>query len=409
MPAFRYVALDAAGAVRRGVIEAASEAEVIDRVRREGSLPMRCEPAERRGGGSLRELLTQDFGRGGALRRQEVAHLTRELAIMLAAGQDLDRALRFLVETAPNRRMREVLGSLREAVRDGSSFAAALGRHPRSFPRLYVGLVRAGEAGGKLAPALDHLAALLERERSLAATVTSAMVYPSLLMLAALGSITLLLTYVLPQFVPMFAESGVALPRPTQILIDVGAFVSSYGLLLLLAVVALGLTLRAALRLATVRLAADRLLLRVPIVGGLAREVLAARFGRTFGTLLLNGMPLVGALAVVRDVLGNQAAIEAADRAALVAKGGGGLADPLGRSGIFPPHMIHLLRLGEETARLGEMSLRAAEIHEERTRLGVQRLVSLLVPGITIVMGAAVTGIVSSLLLAMLSLNDLAH
>jgi general secretion pathway protein F len=235
------------------------------------------------------------------------------------------------------------------------------------------------------------------------------MIYPGLLMLAAIGSITLLLTYVLPQFVPLFEQSGVALPRPTRILIGVGAFVSAYGLLMLLVLLALGLTLRAALRLPAFRLAADRLLLRLPVAGGLAREVLAARFGRTFGTLLLNGMPLVGALAVVRDVLGNRAAVEAADEAALVAKGGGGLADPLGRSGIFPAHMIHLLRLGEETARLGEMSLRAAEIHEERTRIGVQRLVSLLVPGITIVMGAAVAGIVSSLLVAMLSLNDLAH
>jgi general secretion pathway protein F len=151
------------------------------------------------------------------------------------------------------------------------------------------------------------------------------------------------------------------------------------------------------------------MLLRLPVVGGLTRELLAARFSRTLGTLVLNGVPLITALGIVRDAIGNLAGIAAVDRATVSAKGGAGLAGPLGAAEIFPPRTIHLLRLGEETAQLGPMALRAAEIHEEATRLGVQRLVALLVPAITIVMGAVVAGIVSSLLLAMLSLNDLAQ
>lgn len=405
MPNFRFVAITATGELSRGVMEAASEAAVVERLRRQGSIPMRAEPVA--GRSFLADLLRMEFGRG-ALRRQEVANVTRELSIMLGAGQDLDRALRFLVETAPNARVRTVMEQLRNTVRDGASLAAALAQHPNSFPRLYVGLVRAGEAGGTLAPTLERLADLLERERSLAATVKSAMIYPTLLTVAAIGSIALLLTEVLPQFVPLFEQNGVALPRPTQILISAGAFVSGYGLYVLLALALLFLAARQALRQPGPRLAADRLILRLPVAGALVREVLAARFSRTLGTLVLNGVPLIAALAIVRDAIGNLAGVQAVDRAAVSAKNGAGLSGPLGESGIFPTRTIYLLRLGEETAQLGPMALRAAEIHEEKTRIGVQRLVSLLVPAITIVMGAAIAGIVSSLLLAMLSLNNLA-
>ena len=407
MTAFRYTAIDRAGAMQRGVIDAASEAAVVERLRRDGFLPVRTTPAEQ--GGKLADWLHRERGGGRALTKNDQALFTRELATMLGAGQDLDRALRFLVETAPNARLRDVVGRIRDSVRNGGALATALAQHPRSFPRLYLGMVRAGEAGGTLGPTLERLATLLERERSLSATITSAMVYPVLLVIAAVGSIAFLLTSVLPQFVPLFEQNGVAPPRPTQILIAIGALVSNDWMYGVAGLVVLLLGARSLLRRPAIRLAADRLLLRIPVVGGLVRDTLAARLTRALGTLVLNGVPLIAALGIARDALENRAAVGALDRTILVAQGGGGLAAPLGESGVFPARTIHLLRLGEETARLGEMSLRAAEIHEERTRIGTQRLVSLLVPAITIVMGAAVAGIVSSLLLAMLSLNDLAH
>lgn len=404
MPAFRYTAIDPAGQTVRGTMDAATEAEVIRLLQRQGSIPMRAEPAGARG---LSDLLHRDIGRRG-MSRQDVANFTRELSIMLGAGQDLDRSLRFLVDTAPNARVRGTVEGLRKTVRDGGSLATALAGHPGSFPMLYVGLVRAGEAGGTLAPTLDRLADLLERERALASTITSAMIYPGLLLLAAVGSITLLLTEVLPQFVPLFEQSGAALPRPTQLLIAAGDAVSAYGLYALLAVIALALTTVQMLKRPRPRLLRDRLLLRLPVVGGLTREVIAARFTRTLGTLLNNGVPLIAALGIVQDAIGNLAGVAAVERATVSAKGGAGLSRPLGDSGVFPARTIYLLRLGEETAQLGPMALRAAEIHEEKTRLGVQRLVALLVPAITVVMGVVIAGIVSSLLLAMLGLNDLA-
>ena len=406
MPSFRYVALDRAGQVTRGLMEGTSEADVVARLQRQGVIPMRAEPAA--GGGSfLADLLSTEFGRK-RLRRQDVAHFTRELAVMLSAGQDLDRALRFLVETAPSPRVGATIGQIRDVVRDGGALATALGQHPGSFSRLYVGLVRAGEAGGTLAATLERLALLLERQRSLAATVQSAMIYPALLLVTAIGSVALLLTQVLPQFVPLFAQNGATLPRSTQLLIDAGDIIARYGLFGLAALALLVLAVRQLLRRPGPGLVADGLLLRLPVIGRLAREVIAARFTRSLGTLLLNGVPLISALAVVRDAIGNRAGVAAVDRASLSAKGGAGLAGPLEAAGIFPARTVHLLRLGEETAQLGALALRAADIHDETVRLGVQRLVSLLVPVITIAMGAAIAGIVSSLMLAMLSLNSLA-
>jgi general secretion pathway protein F len=405
MTTFRYTAIGPGGERLAGVMEAATADEVIARLQRQGSLPVRAEPAEQ--GRRWSGWLNLDLGTRRGLRKQDVADLIRELATMLTAGQDLDRALRYMQETAPAR-VRPTVTGLRDAVRDGAPLSVAMARYPASFPAMHVGLVRAGEAGGNLGPTLARLADLLDRQRALASTITSAMIYPIVLLIAMVGSVTLLLTEVLPQFVPMFEQSGVALPASTQFLIDAGNVVQADGLLMLLGLLAMLLLARAALRQDTVRLVVDRLLLRLPLIGGLTREVLAARFSRVLGTLLLNGVALIPALGIVRDAMGNHAGRAAVESASLAARGGGALSPELEATGIFPPRTIHLLRLGEETAQLGAMALRAADIHENSTRLATQRLTALLVPAITILMGIAVGGIVASLMTAMLSLNDLA-
>jgi general secretion pathway protein F len=406
MPDFRYLAVSATGELQRGIMTAPDATAVIERLRRQGSTPMRADPANRES--VIGRLLHADIGRGQRLRRQEVADLTRELATMLAVGQDLDRALQFMVEIAANARCRAVLEALRDVVRNGGSLAEAMAQQQRSFPPLYVGLIRAGEAGGTLAATLDHVATMLERQQDLAATLQSAMVYPMVLLVAAIGSIALLLTEVLPQFVPLFQQSGTALPRPTRILMAIGDFVSNDGIYVLLALAASLWLLRQALRVPGTRLVAERLVLYLPIAGNIVREVLSARLTRTLGTLLLNGVPLIAALGITRDALGNLAAEAAVDGAIQSVKSGAGLAAPLERAGIFPPRAIHLLRLGEETARLGPMALRAAGVHEAQVHHQVQRLMALLGPAITIVMGAAIAGTFASLMLAMLSLNEVA-
>jgi general secretion pathway protein F len=405
MTTFRYTAIGAGGERLAGLMEAATAAEVIVRLQRQGSMPVRAEPADRASRWS--GLLQMDLRGRRGLRKQDVADLIRELATMLTAGQDLDRALRYMQETTPTR-IRLTVTGLRDAVRDGSPLSVAMSRYPTTFPAMHVGMVRAGEAGGNLGPTLSRIADLLDRQRALASTVTSALIYPAVLFVAMIGAVTLLLTEVLPQFVPMFEQSGVALPASTQFLIAAGNFVQEDGLFLLLAILVLIFALRFALRQARVRLIVDRIVLRLPVVGGLTQEVLAARFTRVLGTLLHNGVALIPALAIVRDAMGNQAGRSAVEQASVTARGGGSLTRDLEAAGVFPARAIHLLRLGEETAQLAAMALRAADIHEEKTRLATQRLTALLVPAMTVLMGVAVGGIVASLMTAMLSLNNLA-
>ncbi len=406
MASFRWSAINAGGEVVRGVMDAPDRAAVVERLQRQGQVVLRADPDE--GGRSWTELLQIELGGARGLDKTTLTEVTRELAIMLGAGQDLDRALRFVVDGARNARTRTILGEVRDKVRGGSSLAAALAGEPRSFAKLYVGLVRAGEAGGTLPATLERLADLLERERSLTANLRSSLVYPALLVVAAVGSIFFLLDYVLPQFTPIFEQAGAQLPASTRALMALGTITGTAAPWLLVVLVAAALVARHLLAQPVHRLNFDRLLLHLPIAGKLIRETLAARLTRTLGSLLENGVPLISALGIAKDALGNLAAAAAVEAAAVEAKGGAGLARPLGAAGVFPARTIHLLQLGEEAAQLAAMSLKAADIHDEQARLMVQRLVALLVPMITIAMGLAVAGIVSALLTAMLSLNDLA-
>jgi general secretion pathway protein F len=406
MPTFRYTAVDRDGKVVRGALEAASEAMVADQLHAKGGLLLSASPVGGKGGAF--DFLQADLAIQRGLPKATIAYFTRELAVMLNAGQDIDHALKFLVESSEDKRMRPILESLRNQVRGGKSLAAALSEHPRIFSRLYISLVRAGEAGGKLADSLSNLADLLERESKLAATIQSAMTYPALLILASVGTVVMLLTYVLPQFTPIFEQAGAKLPRPTRILIGLGDFVREDGLIMLVALLLLGFLLYRAMQNPTLRIKVERFILRLPIVGPLSRRSQAARFMRTIGTLLRNGVSLVSALAIGRGVLDNLVAAQTVDRAASEVKSGRRLAASLATGRFFPLQTIHLIELGEETGRLSEMSLRAADIHDEQVGQSVQRLVAILVPVITIVMGVVVAGIVGSLLVAMLSLNDLA-
>ena len=354
------------------------------------------------------ELLHADFSIRRGLSKSALAHFTREFSVMLGAGQDIDRALLFLGEGNEDKRARRIIEDLRNRVRSGKSLAASLAEHPQVFSSLYISIARAGEAGGQLAAALARLADLLEREARLSASIQYTLIYPALLALASVGTIVLLLTQVLPQFTPMFEQAGAQLPGPTRFLLDLGSIVQHEGAWFLVGLLCAGLALYRTLREPGPRLALDRLVLRLPLVGTLMRRAEAARMMRILGTLLSNGVSLVSALAISRGVLGNLVAAGIVDAAATQVKAGAHLAVSLGAGRFFPIQTIHLLQLGEETGKLGEMALRAADIHDEQVHQSVERLVALLVPAITIFMGVVVAAIVGSLLVAMLSLNDLA-
>src|SRR4029077_14027128 len=327
MPSFRWSAINGGGDTVSGVMEAPDRGAVVERLQRQGHLVLRADPADRRRG--LGELLQFELGGARGLDKGALSEVTRELAIMLAAGQDLDRALRFVVGSTRSTRARRILGNVRDKVRGGSSLAAALAAEPRSFSKLYVGLVRAGEAGGTSPATLDRLATLLERERSLTANLRSALIYPALLVVAAVGSIVLLLDYVLPQFTPIFEQAGADLPAATRVLMALGTVVGAGAPWALVGVLAAALVARQLLAKPPYRVNFDRLVLRLPIVGSLLRETLAARLTRTLGSLLQNGVPLIPALGIAQEALGNLAAAAAVEAAAIGAKGGAGLARPL--------------------------------------------------------------------------------
>jgi len=388
-------------------MEASSENAVVAALQQQRRFPIRAESAASTAAG--RSWIAALATRRASLSREELAGFTRELATMLGAGQDLDRTLRYAIDGAASRRVATAAQRIRERIRGGSTLTAALAEDTGSFPRLYVALVRAGEAGGSLAETLRRLAALIERERILAARVQSAMLYPAVLAAAMIGSIVLLLTTVLPQFVPFFRENGVALPLSTRLLLDVGAITAAAWPWVVAATIVGALGLKRLLRRPGTRLVTHRTVLRLPVVGGLVRHVLAARFTRTLGSLLTNGVPLLTALNIARDTLGNAVAVAAVATATEAARRGARFTQTLAQAGVFPARTMHLLQLGEDTAQLGELALRAADIHDEEVRLRLDRLVSLLVPTITIVMGIAVAAIVASLFMAMLSLNDLVN
>src|SRR2546423_879612 len=273
MPSFRWSAVNPGGDVARGVMEAPDRAAVVERLQRQGQIVLRADLAAGRGGWA--DLLQIELGRSRGLDKTSLSEVTRELSIMLGAGQDLDRALRFVVENTRNARARGILGNVRDKVRSGSSLAAALAGEPQSFSKMYVGLVRAGEAGGTLSTTLDRLATLLERERSLSANLRSALIYPALLIVAAIGSIVLLLDYVLPQFTPIFEQAGAELPAATRLLMTLGTVVGALAPWLFVALLAGGLAARQPLTRPAYRLRVDRWLLRLPVIGGLLRETLA--------------------------------------------------------------------------------------------------------------------------------------
>ncbi len=405
MPTFRYSALDAAGKQVRGTLDAPSENAVADLIFRQGHRLLRADRVGQYG--RLFDLLQADLNVDRGLPRAVIAHFTRELSMMLSAGQDIDHALRFVVENTDDKRARQIFEALRNQVRGGKSFAAGLAEHPRVFSRLYVSMIRAGEASGTLAASLDHLANLLDRERRLSASIQSAMIYPALLTTVALGTIVMLLTFVLPQFTPIFQQAGAQLPTPTRILIATGDFVRADGLWLLILFVLLVAGFFVARREPGPRMAIERAVLMLPIVRRLIPQSQAARFTRTIGTLLTSGVSLVTSLTIAKSVLTSPVAAQVVEVAAGRVKEGGRLAAALAAGKFFPAQTIHLLQLGEETGKLGPMALRAAEMHDDQVAQSVQRLVALLVPAITVVMGLSVAFIVVSLMLAMLSLNDL--
>ena len=401
MPVFIYRAADRRGQTIDGVMEAADARAVVERLHKEAYYPIRVAPHGERVGWF-------SGAATGRIRQRDLLALTQQLATLFEAGLPLDRALAILEELAPNPRLKTIVTDLLHSVRGGSSLSDALAKHhPRPFSRLYINMVRAGEKGGVLEVSLRRLAEFLEARAAFREAILSALAYPLVITTVGAGAIVFLLTFVIPRFATIFSDLGQAIPVPTQILMTVSAGLQSYWWAIAAAVGAGIVGWRVWTGTPEGRLQWDQTLLGLPLVGAVTTKVETARFTRTLGTMLKSGVPVLGAMAVVGDMMTNQIVARWVERIADSVKRGGTIAAAMTEHGRFPGLAIHMVRVGEETGRLEEMLLKVAETVEADVRSDLKRVIGLLEPTIILAMGILVAFIVVAMLMAIFSINEI--
>jgi general secretion pathway protein F len=400
MPVFLYRAADRGGHTIDGVMEAPDARAVIERLHKESYFPVRVAPHTER-------KAWPTFG-GNRVRQRDLLAMTQQLATLFEAGLPLDRALAILEELAPTPKVGAIVTDLLHSVRGGASLSDALAKHhPQPFSRLYINMVRAGEKGGVLEVALRRLAEFLEARAAFTEAIVSALAYPAVITTVGAGAVVFLLTFVIPRFATIFADLHQAIPLPTQILMAVSATMRAYWWVGALVVLGGVLAWRLWTGTPEGRQQWDTLLLRLPRIGGLTLKIETARFLRTLGTMLKSGVPVLGALAVVGDMMSNQIVARSVQRLSDSVKRGGTVAAGMREQGTFPSLAIHMVRVGEETGRLEDMLLKAADTLENDVRTDMKRMIGLLEPAVILCMGVLVAFIVVAMLLAIFSINDI--
>jgi len=340
-------------------------------------------------------------------RRPDVASFTRSLSVLLESGTPLDRALDIMREVESSEATLALIREVQTSVRGGASLSAALDEQGSLFSRFYVSMVRAAELSGQLADGLERLSNYLARAQALRNRVSSALIYPGILLGVAGLSVVILLTAVVPQFRPMFEEMGADLPTPTRIVLSVSDFLASNGWWLPIAAVGLAIVLQRTWTQPATRRRIDGWMIGLPLIGSLVQGIDTARFSRSLGTLLDNGVPVLKGLAIAKDTMSNVVMAEAVGRAADELREGGHLSRALLDAGIFPGLAMRLLKVGEESGCVDRMMLRVADIYDEEVELTIQRMLSMLEPVLIIGLGVVIAGIIVSVLVGIISINDL--
>ncbi|HEX7049248.1 MAG TPA: type II secretion system F family protein [Longimicrobiales bacterium] len=389
MPSFSYRATTADGRLLRGIEEAASPLALERSLGVRGLYPLDIAPAA---------ASARPRSRGFRSRRADVTETVRYLATLLESGFPLDRALAAVVHVAARADVAESFAGVRAAVRGGARLADALAERPRMFPRIAVGMARAGERGGHLAEALARLAAQLEREQALRSRLTSAMLYPAIMTVVGGAALVVLVGFVLPRFVALLGDAGAAVPRSTALLLAIAAFVGTWWPALLVGGITCAALAVAYRRTPAGRRRTDTVLLRLPIVGALRQRAAAARLGRALATLLGAGLPIVPALDIGAETLADEAVAAELRRAREEVRAGGRLAAALGRGGAFPFLFLQMVEMGEESGRLPALLDRAAAGAEQELERNLERLVRLAEPAMILIFG----GIIGFVALALL-------
>ncbi|MDD5544811.1 MAG: type II secretion system F family protein [Acidobacteriia bacterium] len=402
MSEFFYKATTLDGKLLEGSLDAANEKVVSDRLQQMGYLPLHIGTQAPVPSAALSLPLL----RRNRVSRKHLLLFTRELSTLLQSGSPLDRSLTLLIDLTDNPVLKSVVRQLSKDLKSGKSFSEALSVHPKVFPKLYVNMVRAGEMGGFLNEVCERLAQFLEASENLRTTIVNAMIYPALLTVVGIVSIVILMAFVIPKFTQIFQDMGRALPLATVILMNVSAFTTHYGWMVVLGMIVLIWVWRQSLQTPATRLAWDRWILRWPVLGDLFLKIEVARFARTLGTLLQSAVPMMQAFNVVREIVGNTALAQKLDAVGAGIKKGEGVSKPVQQAGLFPPLMTHLLEVGEETGKLDTMLLQIGDIYDGEVRNALKNMLALLEPSIILVMGLIIGMIVLSILSAILSINQ---
>lgn len=403
MPLFTYKAVNTVGETEDGVRDAADEAQLIAALQAEGYIPIRVTNARS----------TSFLGFGGIkqakLSQKDIALFTGELATLLESGLPLDKSLLVLMDlTEDNERLTKLIAKVLEKVKSGSSLADALEIQAGVFTKFYLNMIRAGEAGGSLGEVLTRLSEYLESSQELKDTVSTALIYPVILLVMSLASVFIMLTFVVPQFTEMFESAGKALPVSTQIVVGMAEWLQSYWWILIGGFVGLSSYMKFQMADAVRKKVWDGYFLKVPLFGHILLNKETANISRTLGTLLGNGVSIIAALVIVRETVDNLVVAEAIADTEEQLKQGRHLSDALLEKGIFPKMAMQMIKMGEETGRLEEMLLRVATIYDKQLRVAIQRMLAFLEPALIITLGLIIAGIIVSILLAILSVNDLA-
>ena len=391
MPTFAYSARAASGEILNGEIELPTRDEVVGYLTRQRLRPI-----------SVRQKAQEiNIQIGTGVKTREVVIFTRQFATMINSGLPLVQSLTILAEQTENKAFRKIIEQVLQDIQAGQTLADAMKKHDKVFTELYVNMVAAGEAGGILDTILLRLAAFLEKNDALKRKIKGAMTYPAVMLFVVVACTTILLWKVVPVFASIFMDAGLALPAPTRAVLAVSNFLQNYILYLVLGFVALGFAIRAYYRTQGGQLVIDRFMLRAPVLGNLLRKSAVSRFTRTLGTLVSSGVSILEGLQITARTAGNRVIHDAVMQSRASIAGGATISEPLKASGVFPPMVVQMINVGEQTGGLDEMLTKIADFYDDEVDAAVSALTSILEPIMIVVMGVVIGGMVVAMYMPM--------
>ena len=404
MTLFSYKAVNAEGMVQEGTKEAKDEATVVGFLQAEGLTPVKVSQA------GLKSAYLFSFKKDkDGLTQKDIGLFTKELATLLQAGLPLDRSLVVLMDLIEeDSKIHKLIKNVLQQVKGGANLADALQSESSAFSRFYINMLRAGEAGGSVDVVLSQLSEYIEKSKELKDTVSTAMIYPIILVVMAVGSVFLLLTFVVPQFTEMFESAGKELPISTQIVVGTAEWLQSYWWVLFILGTGTYFTMRYELTVGPRKARWDGVILSIPLLGEIIRNMSTTNFTRTLGTLLSNGVPILTALGIVKGTLGNLVLVQAISEAEENLKQGKDMSSALIESGQFPKMATQMIKMGEETGKMEEMLERTANTYDKQLKITIERMLAMMEPILIVTLGFLIAGIIISILSAILSVNDLA-